>query len=291
VDAVLAFRPPASGWASNYSGTWLDLTTLLLTLTRVDAGALRDAGARAQVAVGALVVQVRPEGNLTSLDGTSAPSSASTVVGAGSWGDVVCDAALSLYSRNALVVSFVPPSTTPGPAPDNYTLVLVPVQQGGPSHDPGPPNGTTQVVVRAGQSASSVQLPAAVPSATVALRFVLTDLQEGVEYLAQIAAAVPTLVPDVTAVLPHGVQPVFVTVGAAGGCSCETASTGVGCVTGPDAASPSPVPVAPQRPTIGSCNEACHPGPSRGNQGGGLCSLCSWPVLLWLMADFPFLTW
>ena len=89
LDAFLAFDPP--DWAVDYSGSWLSSMALLVTVQAVAESILADSVFRARVGVGSLGISTRPSGNLTSLDGTSTPSNASTVLAHGSWGEVVCD--------------------------------------------------------------------------------------------------------------------------------------------------------------------------------------------------------
>ena len=74
--AVFSFVP--SNWAQDYTGLWLNLNSLLITVVR--ARNQSDATwRRSDVAVGAMNVTVLPSGGLKSFDGTSSPSNSSKV--------------------------------------------------------------------------------------------------------------------------------------------------------------------------------------------------------------------
>ena len=109
VDAVFAFSP--ANWCDGYSGRWLDYNTLLITVDAVSLTASRSVEHRLSVAVGNLSVSVLESGDLRSYDGTSEASNATVVVGAGSWGDSVCDVRLEVYSHRAISMNFSSPAT------------------------------------------------------------------------------------------------------------------------------------------------------------------------------------
>jgi hypothetical protein len=149
IDALLRFNPPF--WAANYSGAWLDFTALLITVAAVHPEVVSNASLRAEAGVGSLRVTVLSSGGLTPFDGTAAASNASAVVGYGSWGDVVCDGALLVFSGASLTVAFSPPAMA-ATAPANYTITV--------SSDPTyPPSNTVTLVVAPGQSRGDVVLP------------------------------------------------------------------------------------------------------------------------------------
>lgn len=247
LDKLLVFEPQE--WASNYSGVWLDYTSLLVTVGEVGSQAT---GVVRGSAVGALRVRVVPGGNLTSLDGTSAPCNDSVIVGAGSWGDPVCDAGLFVFSHTALVVAFQP-STVGSYAPTSFWLQLSPSLgfgtetsgDAGSSTSANPSVNVTTIAVNASQS-----LALSLPSGTVgagALRFVVQGLQSGTAYFARVGPVPPELPSAAAAVLPSPVPVVYTMVGS---CSCASLADGGGgggCGTG----SASPVAVAPQRPQVG----------------------------------------
>ncbi len=208
VDQVLAFSPES--WADNYTGTWLSSLLLLVTVTGVPPSVRTDPTLRAATAVGALRVTVRPSGELTSEDGSSAPSSASTLVTSGSWGDVVCDGSLHVYSQSAVVVAFLPPAGATY-TPANYTLTV--------SSSAAFPAGalTRAVPVSAADSVpgSGLVLPSEAPAGC--LRFVVPSLPPGEPVYVRVAAAVPSLPVEVTRALPRAVVSVAWPIGAPGG--------------------------------------------------------------------------
>jgi hypothetical protein len=247
LDVLLSFEP--GDWATDYVGVWLDFMTLLVNVTSVDSpeatNQSSNATHRAATAVGALRVTVQPGGNLTSFDGTSLPSNASSLVTSGSWGDPVCDGGLHVYSSTALVVSFVrPPLATY--TPDNYTIqVLLADGSGSVMH--------TLVVTAAG-SDSSVGLPAGVPSTS--LRYPLPGLALRTLYTVRVGPSVPPLPAALQALLPTRVPQAAVDIGDAQGegscsCMCSALVYGEGCGT----ASGNVMgvsPLAPQLPVIGT---------------------------------------
>ncbi len=238
LDAVLLFDPV--DWATDYTGVWLSSILLLVTVTAVPTPAHVDPVRQAAVAVGSLRATVRPSGGITSEDGTSMPSNASTVVTTGSWGDVVCDGGLFVYSHTAVVAAFLPPVAALHP-PANYTLTL--------SSHAGLPAGspTRTIVVSPAQSAadSDIVLPSALPAAS--LRFVVPSLPPGEPVSVQVTASMSPLPVDVTRVLPRPVAPLAWPLGSRGGCSCAGMTAGSVCST---SASEGQI-VTPSRPAIG----------------------------------------
>ncbi len=62
--------------------------------------------ASVQTSVGGnLTVTLLESGGLTSLDGSSAPANDTAALSAGSWGDIVCDLSIDVFSASALQVS------------------------------------------------------------------------------------------------------------------------------------------------------------------------------------------
>ena len=184
-----------STWASDYLGQWLDSLTLLVTSTAVPAAVRADPGVRSAVAVGVLRVTVLPSGNLTSLDGTSTASNASAVVTAGSWGDVVCDGGVLVYSHTALAVAFEPPASA-SYVPASYTI-----QVASAANFSGDVSFTRTMVVSAATSATgAVALPSGLPG--TALRYVVPGLTTGSAYYVRVGVAPPALPADVTLARP-----------------------------------------------------------------------------------------
>ena len=218
IDAVLQFTP--STWASNYTGLWLDMTALLITVRAVGHDVDRHS-----VAVGALNISVLASGGLTSFDGTSPASNDSVTVSSGSWGDVVCDASVMVYSYRGLQVSFTPPVTAAGWSPTSYTIEYSAVSTFAPSD---PSTGQVSVDVSAGNDRSMVVL-------------VLSQLTLGVSYYVRVAASPLASVPR-GASLPYPLQLLFVQLP---GYSC--AALGSGAAVG---AAPAPIAIAPQLPVI-----------------------------------------
>jgi hypothetical protein len=216
VDALLAFDPP--GWAADYSGTWLSPVALLITAHTVPSINRTDPAFRASTAVGMLQVSVLRAANLTSLDGTSAPCNASTVVAEGSWGDVVCDGGLFVLSAEALVVGFAPPPVTAPSSPLGYTLTVFT-----PSL-----NASDTVDVEAAE-ATAASFPALALPPSVPLRVLLTALAPDVPVTVHVAVWVPQLPLAVSHNLPRAVAPLTWPLGGDGGCVCTAAATGVGC--------------------------------------------------------------
>jgi hypothetical protein len=182
-----------STWASDYRGQWVDRLTLLVTAVEVPVS-----NAHSAAAVGALRVTVLPSGNLTSLDGTSAASNASSTVSAGSWGDVVCGGGVVVYSHSALVVAFEPPANA-SYEPASYTIQV--------ATDPSfHPSANRTLVVAPGASATSTMgLPS--PLSAAALRYLVPGLATGMRYYVRVSAAPPSLPAELT--LPRPVPDVF----------------------------------------------------------------------------------
>ncbi len=241
LDGLLAFQP--QDWADNYTGTWLDPTTLLVTAVSVAGGNMALPLFRAATRVGGLRVTVLPSGNLTSFDGTSQPSNASTLVSSGSWGDVVCDAALVVYSHKTLVAAFQPPPNA-SYSPGAYTVEVL----AWPALT-APPGAQPRTVTPA-TSAVEVALPPTpgTPRGASALRYLLPGLSAGEQYIARVAVGPPDLPAELASVLPAPVPLVYSLVGRSGGCSCTDLSFGGGC----SASTRAPVePVSPALPSIG----------------------------------------
>jgi hypothetical protein len=167
----------------------------MVTVIEVPAMVHTDPSVRSAVAVGALRVTVLPSGSLTSLDGTSAASNATgtALVTAGSWGDVVCDGGMLVYSHTALAVAFEPPANA-SYVPASYTI-QVPVATAA-SFPAGDPSTRTVVVSAATSAVGAVTLPSSFTSST--LRHVAPGLTAGVPYHVRVSAAPPTLPADVT---------------------------------------------------------------------------------------------
>ncbi len=214
LDAVLAFEP--RDWAQDYSGTWLSTLALLVTAVAIPATQRADPGYRTATAVGSLRVSILPSGNLTSLDGTSAPSNASAVVAQGSWGDVVCDGGLFVYSSEALVAAWAPPPTATSPVA-GYTVTL----------STSATNTTLYTIdVNATQAAQLASLP--LPPSQSA-RMMLPALAADVPINVHVAVWVPELPLAASHNLPRTVSPLAWPLGGQGGCGCATAMAGDGC--------------------------------------------------------------
>ncbi len=239
MDRLLVFQP--AGWADNYTGTWLSPLLLLVTVASVPTPARVDPDLPYAAAVGSLRVSVRPSGGLTSEDGSSPPSNASTVVTSGSWGDVVCDGGLHVYSHNAVVVAFLPPAGAPY-TPINYTLTV----STSPTFPSGPATRSVSVLASDSASGSDIVLPTEAPESS--LRYVVSSLTPGEPVYVRVAAAVPPLPVEVTQVLPREVAPVAWPIGSSGGCSCAVVVTGLDCGDAPGIGQS----MTPSRPVIGA---------------------------------------
>jgi hypothetical protein len=195
---VLAWSP--STWASSYSGQWVDTLTLMVTLDEVPAMARTDPSVRSAVAVGALRVTVLPSGNLTSLDGTSAASNATALVTAGSWGDVVCDGGVLVYSHTALVVAFEPPANA-SYVPTSYTIQVASDARFSANDS----STRTLVVAPTSSAAGMVALPP--PFSATALRYIVPGLDTGKPYHVRVSVSPPVLPVDLA--LSRSVPSVF----------------------------------------------------------------------------------
>jgi hypothetical protein len=234
---VQLLRWTPSAWADDYRGVWLDALSLLVTATAVPA-AVPDGSS-----VGNLSVAVLPTGLLTSLDGTSAPSNSSTVVAAGSWGHVVCDAGAVVYSHTALAVAFEPPPGASYAAP-GYTI------QVSTSMDfPANASTRTMLLTPGGSLTTTVGLPP--PWQPTALRYIVRELVPDTAYYVRVGAAPPALPAEVTAILLQAVPVVFSAVGEPGsGCSCTSVRAGTLCAAAPSQTASA---FTPRRPVIGTC--------------------------------------
>jgi hypothetical protein len=224
-----------STWAMDYHGAWLDSLSLLVTATSVPGTA--PVGS----AVGSLSVSVLPSGMLTSLDGTSAASNGSTVVAAGSWGDVVCDSGAVVFSHTALAVAFAPPPNA-SYVPSGYVIHVS-------SSRAFAANASTIVVpvTPAGSLGSAVGLPP--PWLPTALRYVVAGLAVDTAYYVRVGVTPPALPADVSTILPRTVPVVFSALSEPGtGCSCGSARAGLPCAAAPSQAA---VEYTPRRPVIG----------------------------------------
>lgn len=109
LDAVFAFSAPLG---EDYTGAWTrsgPYANSVLRITVVAAGAGAASPPAAGVAVGTLLVRVRPSGGLTSLDGSTTPSNASTLLAGGTWGDVPgVEVACASHVAARLVVDWTP---------------------------------------------------------------------------------------------------------------------------------------------------------------------------------------
>jgi hypothetical protein len=221
---------------------------LLVHLTSVPA---LNASVRSGTAVGTLRVSIKPWGGLTSFDGTSTACNDTATVTAGSWGDVVCDGSLHVYSHTAVVAAFMLPTTTPGFSPGNFTLQVS-------TSAAFSPQSPRTLAVTAAESSSGIVLPTGVASS--ALRYLVPSLATGVPVYVRVAATVPPLPAEVTRLLPRPVAPVFWPLGGPGGCACADAVAGTG---GCGATTEVPQAMPPALPEIGTC--ACR---SRCTAGG-----------------------
>jgi hypothetical protein len=236
LDAVFAFDP--ADWAADYNGTWENTLTLLVTVVDVPAASRASSSLRSRTDVGRLRLMVRAAGGLTSLDGTSAPSTASTVLADGSWGGVVCDGALFVYSATAVVATFTPPVTA-GYTPATYTISVS-------TSLAFKPNDVV-ISVNASDSATGLVGPASISSAS-SMRFVVPHLDPGVPVYMRVAASVPLLPDVVSRDLPRAVLPVGWPLGGPGGCTCTNATSASGCSSDGHGVSQS---LAPAGPLIG----------------------------------------
>ena len=114
LDRLLTFSP--ADWAQDYTGQWMNYFSLLITVRGLERSSATNATTSS---IGVLRISVRPEGNLSSLDGTSLPCNDSSYLTSGSWGDVVIDAGVAPYSDSALLIWFRPPALY---VPDYYVL-------------------------------------------------------------------------------------------------------------------------------------------------------------------------
>ena len=240
IDALLVFEPRT--WADDYVAAWLDFTTLLVTVTALSPGV----GALADTAVGTLRVSVQPSGGLTSFDGTALPSNATSVVTSGSWGELVCDARLVVYSRTTLVVAFYPPPNA-SYVPSTYLLSVVSTASGAPVGGP--------IVVTPAQSAAGVSLPPTLygSAAPSTLRYLIPSLTPGTGYSGRVGVAPPVLSAEVQSVLPRAVPVVYTWVGQQPACSCAALRSGAGAGCAGAQVATGVDPVTPTPPSIGEC--------------------------------------
>jgi hypothetical protein len=192
LDALLAFDPP--GWALEYNASWVQgNTALLVTVVAVGPDAPLSRPLR---------VFVRPEGGLTSLDGSSPPSTDITTVSSGSFGDTVCDGGLLVFSSTALMVTFRPPVVV-GYTPARYNITLQPTSVGAGRTVTRVVATNESLVLGTGPMPSSLGPGSA--GSQGPLRFVLRGLTRGASYMASIGPDPPILSEDVKALLPAAV--------------------------------------------------------------------------------------
>jgi hypothetical protein len=233
IAQLLRWTP--STWADDYRGVWLDALSLLVTASAVPAVVPSGAG------VGNLSVAVLPSGLLKSLDGTSAPSNSTTVVAAGSWGHVVCDAGGVVYSHTALAVAFEPPASA------SYVAAGYAIQVSTSRDFPANASTRTVPVTPGGSVSATVGLPP--PWQSTALRYVVNELAPDTAYYVRVGAVPPALPAEVPAILPRAVSVVFSALGATGtGCSCASVLAGELCVAVPPQNASE---YTPRRPVIG----------------------------------------
>jgi hypothetical protein len=214
LDALLSFNPPT--WATSYNGSWVGHAALLVTVLTVPAGSRADPTARASTAVGALSITVLAGGNLTSLDGTSTPCNSSALLTSGSWGDVVCDGGLYVYSHTALVAAFSPPVNATY-VPATYMLYVSPSQILSPQRLP-------IVSVLSSDNDTTISIPASLPSRSLRYFILVSALSH-----VWVAASVPPLPAEVSQDLPRAVQPLIWPLGGPGSCTCGSIAAGAGC--------------------------------------------------------------
>jgi hypothetical protein len=155
-------------------------------------------------------------GNLTSLDGTSTPCNSSALLTSGSWGDVVCDGGLYVYSQTALVAAFSPPVNATY-VPTAYTLYASPLGNFNP-------RSTMASAVLASSNDTTFAVPLGFPPDS--LRFYLPVA--ALSYV-WVAASVPPLPAEVSQDLPRAVQPLIWPLGGPGSCTCGSIAGGAGC--------------------------------------------------------------
>jgi hypothetical protein len=220
---------------------WLNSLNLLITVTAVPTMPTNASG------VGSLSVSVLPSGALTSLDGTSTPSNSSTVVTAGSWGDVVCDGGVVVYSHSSLAVAFEPPPTA-AYAPSAYTIHVSTSRA-----FPAEPSTRAVLVTPGGSLAATVALPA--PWLPSALRYVVNELAPDTGYYLRVGVSPPSLPVEVSTVLPRPVPVVFSALGEVGtGCACASLRESLPCVATPSLNASA---FTPHRPVIGKLRSVC----------------------------------
>ncbi len=243
VDMLLVFHPP--DWADDYMGEWIDRSTLLVTVTALSERRVMSRF-RNDTAVGVLHVRVLKAGNLTSRDRTSTASDASGIVASGSWGSVVCDSSVDVYSFRTLVVSFQPPALY---VPASYTIQ---VSSDMSFRDDSDVVVVTQAVTPVDTSTAITATGVAASSAATSGRlwFLVQNLDEGVPVFVRVAVQPPSRV----ASLSEGVvQPELVFAAVSGSrpdnCLCSTVAAGLSCTS--LMASSQWAPIIPRRPHIG----------------------------------------
>jgi hypothetical protein len=244
LDVLLSFHPPT--WATNYNGSWVGHAALLVTVLSAPAGSRADPAVRASTAVGALSITVLAGGNLTSLDGTSTPCNSSTLLTSGSWGDVVCDGGLYVYSLTALVAAFSPPVNATY-VPTAYTLYMSPFRTFST-------RSTVTLPVLASSNDTTFAVPLGFPPDS--LRFYIPIA--ALSYV-WVAASVPPLSAEVSQDLPRAVLPLIWPLGGLGSCTCGSIAAGAGCGDTPGI----PQGLAPAGPVIRTSANLCQTAKSR----------------------------
>ncbi len=248
LDVLLTFNPV--DWATDYNGTWLTNMALLVTVLAVPAVSRSDPAFRGSTGVGTLRITVQAQGGLLASGGISLPSTATTLLTHGSWGDVVCDGGLYVFSSNAVVVAFSAPVNA-SYVPSSYTLSISRTSAFAS-------RSTYAAVVAANKTEATFVLPARFTPSS--LRFYLEYPQDANLYVR--ASASPPFLPTlVTQDLPQAVPLVPWPIGGTGGCGCESVRSGAGCGDSPGLSEG----LAPKGPIIGTL------------QGSATCG--SWSVV------------
>jgi hypothetical protein len=208
LDLLLSVEP--SLWATNYSGRWLSNTSLLVTVVDVPLGRHLDPAAWVETAIGSMRISVLPSAGLVLQSGVSEPCNSTIVVTDGSWGDIVCDGELFVYSATSVVVALHPPVTA-GYVPAEYYLSV--------SRFPSFPLLATWALTM--NASQSIQLPPTFPGASRSdtLRF-LIRLTPDLPVYVQVAVSPPVLPSIVAKDCPGAVQPLAWPIGGPGGCQC-----------------------------------------------------------------------
>ena len=200
IDALLAFSSPLG---TGYSGAWVSPSVLRIVIITAALGAPAPG-----TAVGLFRVSVLASGGLCSATGTSAPSSTTGLLEAGSWGDAVQSSSVVVRSSTALYVTVGTPSLSAYPTVlTSYSIDSYVMSWGASAAASG--LGVMAVNVTAPVAAStSVTLPSLVPGVPVYFRVSVTvRIVAGSETLLCVgpfvpaAAAIAPLPPTLTSVV------------------------------------------------------------------------------------------